>query len=300
MKCVRTGWCLAVAGVCVMLLSAACATKREARPRDEHAPPAHGQERAPLPAPAREPTGPSPAPPPTQPPAITPSPTPSPTSGPAAPGGAVDVWIETSPGVRVNRARGEIEFDGVVPIDCHNPRTPHVYIEIIACTPDSKEHEALVLTRITPSHLHAALVLLGLEPGTPGTWTWEGEHLRETPPTGPRVGVRLEWTANGVARTADPREWIVDVRTSRRLIEVDHAEFWRFAGSRFETRAGSEVYVADREGLLVGFACFSGETIAYSRMEHHDSNVQSPVWIADRTIVPVYDTPVRVRLSVHR
>jgi hypothetical protein len=231
------------------------------------------------------------APPADGPPAVPPA-------QPATPPASRDVWIETSPGVMVNPARREVYFDGIVPIDCHNPRTPHVYIEIIACTPDSKEHEALVLTRITPSHLHAALVFLGLEPGSPGLWVWEGETLRETPATGPRVNVQLEWTDAGVERTADPREWVVDVRTSQRLSERDADEFWRFAGSRFETRGGREVYVADREGLLLGFACFSGETIAYSRMEHHDSNVQTPIWIADRTIVPAYETPVRVRITV--
>ena len=84
-----------------------------------------------------------------------------------------------------------VEFDGTVPIDCHDPRTPRVYLEVAVCTPDTKEHEALVVTRVKPSDVHAALLAAGLEAGEPGTWTWENKKLVAHPPKGGPVEVVL-------------------------------------------------------------------------------------------------------------
>ncbi|MCW5777657.1 MAG: hypothetical protein KIS87_14570, partial [Phycisphaeraceae bacterium] len=51
-----------------------------------------------------------------------------PTDAPDAPPAATpdDGWTEAFPGVRVSVARRAVEFEGIVPIDCHHPETPDV------------------------------------------------------------------------------------------------------------------------------------------------------------------------------
>ncbi|MFW5653036.1 MAG: YdjY domain-containing protein, partial [Planctomycetota bacterium] len=48
--------------------------------------------------------------------------------------------------------------------------TDRGWLEQIACSPGTRTHESIVIALARPSHIHAALLLLGLEPGQPGAW----------------------------------------------------------------------------------------------------------------------------------
>ncbi|MEC9373454.1 MAG: hypothetical protein VYC34_06390, partial [Planctomycetota bacterium] len=98
---------------------------------------------------------------------------------------------EVYPHVRVDVERGLVELEGSVPIVANDPEAPVVYLELIACIPDTKEHEVVVVTGARPSHVHAALLMIGLEPGRPGFYTWEGEELTAHAPEGDPVIVEL-------------------------------------------------------------------------------------------------------------
>jgi hypothetical protein len=200
---------------------------------------------------------------------------------------------EVFPHVRVDVAAGHVEFDSVVCIDAHNPRMPRVYLEVLACAPDTREHESLVMTRAKPSHVHAALLLLGLEPGKPGQWDWQGDRIRAIPPEGPAVRVDM------IVAGREPEaieSWVVNSRDGRGLREVHSDARFVFAGS--QAIPGREVgYRADGEGCVVGLATFGGEVIAWSGMIHHDSQIEEPQWIADGAKVPAFGTPVVVRIS---
>ena len=41
------------------------------------------------------------------------------------------------------------------------------WLEQVACAPATREHESLVVVNAKPSHIHAALLMAGFEPGTP-------------------------------------------------------------------------------------------------------------------------------------
>jgi hypothetical protein len=218
---------------------------------------------------------------------------------PAAPGagGAVEVF----PGVRVDRAARVVEFDGIVPIDCHDPDAPAVFLEVVVCTPDTKEHESLVMTGVKASHVHAALLLLGLEPGSPGSWEVRGVEpvLVPVDPRGPAIGVDITYRdASGREVTADAREWVVDAKSGARLGArgPEAGVRWVFAGSRFVEREGQRVYDADGVGTLVGLCTFGSETVAWGRTISPDSQVHEPEWIANAKAVPAAGTAVVVRL----
>ena len=73
-------------------------------------------------------------------------------------------------------------------------------LELVACTRDSKEHESIVAIAARPMHVHAALLLLGAEPGNPAIMKpVEGEETSwlKVPPRGDLVEVSLVWKKEG-------------------------------------------------------------------------------------------------------
>lgn len=202
------------------------------------------------------------------------------------------------PHVRVDRAARTVEFDGEVPIDARTPdskgRHPLIYLEQIACTPDTREHESLVVTPARPSHIHAALLLIGLEPGAPGAWAQQDGTLVFSPPTGD--GIRIEFVTvgdDGDERVEPALSWVRHARTGARPPN----RVFVFAGSRVMDRPRAGTYDADMSGTLIGLATFGTETIAFPEDISPEQSVQEPVWIADPERTPPRGTLVRVRLS---
>lgn len=204
--------------------------------------------------------------------------------------------------VRVDTTNRIVEFDGIVPIDCHHEDSPEVYLEVIACTKGTREHEALVMTEARPSHVHAAMLLAGMVPGAPGSPEARGEA--SVSPTGARVLVEIEYVnETGETITAPASAWIRHVETGAGF----DAASWVFAGSKIVEHRGREVYDADGTGLLISLAMFAnarieavgmgGATLALEHGFSPEAGVAEPVWIADASVVPAYKTPVVVRLS---
>ena len=84
-----------------------------------------------------------------------------------------------------------IDIEGVIGIN-------DGYLEQVACTPGTRGYESLVIAFARPSHIHAALLLLGLEPGKPGRWeavAADADHAkgsyRVVPPKGDKVKVTV-------------------------------------------------------------------------------------------------------------
>jgi hypothetical protein len=205
-------------------------------------------------------------------------------------------WHELSPGLRVNVAKGVIEFDGIVPIDAHQERTPVVFLEWLVCTPDTKEHESLVMTKVKPSLIHAAMLSIGLEPGKPGTWDWSGKRIVAHPPTGPRVDVRVRWREEAGEGT-DIATWVVNFKTKRTLRDERGDRSFVFSGSNIIERGGGAWYQADGDGGVVGLTCFSSELMSWEDMFNPDSGVEEPVWIANAALVPPVGAEVRVLIT---
>jgi hypothetical protein len=116
-------------------------------------------------------------------------------------------------------------------------------IEVFACPIRSKEHEAVVATRCPARLVHAGLLALGLEPGSPVSFDPEYRAAN-----GPEVSVRVRWTdAAGQAQERPAQEWIRNTKTGEQL---DAA--WVFAGSSFwrDPADGSEHYQADGGDMI--------------------------------------------------
>ncbi len=213
------------------------------------------------------------------------------------------------PGVRIDRAAKFVEFDGTVPMDCHDPQTPHVYLELLVCGPDSREHESLVMTRAKPSHIHAALLMLGLEPGAPGRFESRDGRALAIAAAGPEVVIEIETAgADGTKVIARPAEWIKSAKDGRAFdgaagpgaAKIPPA--WVFSGSRFVKRPDPatgqrrEVYDADGTGVVIGLHTFGSEVVGLRQALSPDAATLEPEWIADASRVPKMGTPVVVRL----
>lgn len=200
-----------------------------------------------------------------------------------------DELTELLPGLWVGESI--VEFDGTVAIDCHHPDTPDVYLEMFVTAPDSREHESLVVSSIKPSLLHAALLAAGAEPGSPIT-RHEGKQLAAH---GDRVQVFIAIVDDNQPGEFVPIEsWAVHIDDDETL-DIDHV--WTgfvFAGSRFD-KVG---YAADRAGTLVSLTSFGDEVIAPTWTLSHQADVDEPVWIANRDLVPKQGTPIRVRIEI--
>ncbi len=246
--------------------------------------------------------------PPTPVPANTPTDTPAKAATPprAAPQAAPPeaqpppaAWIEIQPGVRINLSERLVEFAAAIAVDCHQPETPDVYLEVLCCTSDTREHEALVVTRVLPSTIHAALLAVGATPGAPGSWRAENGRSLPAPPRGTPVRITfLLDTPGGGRHEIDPATWVVQKDTQRTLREVDPDTGWVFAGSRIRRFRGQDVYDADGTGQLIGLHTFGSETLAWTRVESPDATLQEPLWLANNALMPPIGTPVTVRLTV--
>ncbi len=207
---------------------------------------------------------------------------------------------EVFPGVRADVKAKLVEFDGEVPIDCHSPETPLVYLEVMVCTPDTKEHESLVMTRAKPSHVHAALLACGLTPGKPGSWSWNAaeKKMESIPPEGAPLRVSIAHAdASGKEVEALASDWVLGAKGSEPFKPKDPSQpGWAFAGSKMAVRSGAEVYDADGTGTLVGLTTFGAETIAWRDVLSHEAAVHEPEWVANAKLVPKVGTKVVVRI----
>jgi hypothetical protein len=256
--------------------------------------------RPPTAPPAAEPT-PRPLPPPTAPeedrpaqPPASPHPPGVPRTDPAAEGAGMR---ELFPHVRADLEARIVEFDGIVPIDAHDPGAPRVYLEVTVCIPDSKEHESLVMTRARPSHVHAALLAIGLTPGHPGRFEWDDGEMRTIQPEGDPVVVTFIYRDKaGEAHETPAMRWVVNAETGEPFAPAGKEGGFVFAGSVMRERMGREVYDADGIGTLVGLHTFGAETIAWRKVMSPDSHIEEPEWIADSKNILPFESEVTVRV----
>ncbi len=211
--------------------------------------------------------------------------------------------VPVLPYIRIDRESRAVEIDATVPVNLADPETPIIWLEVVLCTPDTREYESLLVTRARAAHAHAALLMLGLEPGSPGQVRWSGERWTLVEPRGPELRVVFRWMdAHGILRQATPEEWIIGRRGARFPGPGATPRGWVFAGSEVRPMQGWDgrtrpTYMADAAGTLIGLATFSSETIAWRGVISPDSGVHPEEWIADQATVPPVGTAVVVVIT---
>lgn len=184
------------------------------------------------------------------------------------------------------------------------------WLEQLLCTPSTREHESIFVTSVRPSLVHASLMLLGLEPGSPGSWRLEGDRIVEVEPTGPDVDVEV------LFRALEPGERVIEddsrtplgalVRGIHHHSAGEHpllGSRWRFGGSVLDERetlpAGMPRYVADWSGSIIGLVTFGDEVLGLPVVYPDQVDVAPPEWFADPADIPEVGRAVTIILRAH-
>lgn len=152
-------------------------------------------------------------------------------------------------------------------------------IELLACGRTGKTHESVLVLYGKPVDIHAALLLIGLKPGTPMPDVGMG------PPTGSPAYIDVEWTENGETRRVPAETLVRDVTTRSAVRNAG----WTFNGSQI--RDGS--YLANMEESLI--ATYWDPWAIINIGNEVGSDDERLVVNSDR--VPPLHTPVRLLIG---
>ena len=139
-----------------------------------------------------------------------------------------------------------------------NPRTRQVRVEcemlavnapleFFCCVKGFNDYEAMVRSEVKPSHLHTALLAIGLQPGQPIRFSEATQKW--LPPQGPPLQISMEYEKNGKTIVDPAWRWMRDVKTRKPAPPFT----WVFTGSRV---LPDGKYAADMAGYLVSIVNF--------------------------------------------
>ena len=120
-------------------------------------------------------------------------------------------------------------------------------LEFFCCVAGTNEHEAVLRSAVKPSHLHAALLMIGLEPGEPVRYSEAAK--RWIPPHGPPLRISVEFEKDGKKVSLPAYKLMRSVKTKQPMPALT----WIFAGSRVMDDGN---YAADVTGYLVSIVNF--------------------------------------------
>lgn len=203
-------------------------------------------------------------------------------------------------------ARKTTEFPGLV-LDVENGRVDvessvcldRGFLELVACTKESKEHESIVVIHAKPVHIHKALLSLGASPGTPAMRKPINEQETrwvDVPPKGDPVEVSLVFKDPDGRMVERP---IGDFITRAEDRPGEGDEFpgtFLFAGSRLIGKdPGPRKYLCGLSGNVISISTFGDELLCLPGVHSKDNGAL--IWEVDATHLPEVGTKVTLRLT---
>ena len=164
---------------------------------------------------------------------------------------------------------------------------PQGPLELLVTFASKKEHESILATKALPSHLHAALLALGLAPGRPVRFALDPQGQRVTaPPAGALLDISLRYTdAQGHTVTQPANEWMLSLKDDKPVAPMH----WVFAGSDILEQGG---YWADLSGNQITVSNFPDACVDVP----FDSTTDNAAldFAANPAAIPPLATPVTV------
>lgn len=207
------------------------------------------------------------------------------------------------------RANGiEVDYDSeAIALPCKLIVTNDL-LEHVLVGPNGSAHESLLLTDVTPSVIHAALLMIGVNQGQNAKYipvqpepTEEelkagAKRFTMQLPSGDGIFIYLAWTEGEETYFVRVEDVINNFQTGRSM----RRHRWTYLGSRFaKLRSdGPEVYMADAEQNLINLAFFTeGNTLCTASLP--ECEIQT-VWSANSWMLPPPGESVRLVLSHER
>jgi hypothetical protein len=170
-----------------------------------------------------------------------------------------------------------------VRVECEALRV-QVPLEFFVCVAGGPEHESVLRSKARPSHLHLALLMLGLEPG-------KGVHYDEATkkwvePSGPKLKLSVEFEKDGKLQQLGANELMRDIKTKKPMPAEAR---WVFTGSRIMP---DKTYGADKLGYLVSIVNFELSPIDTPKLASNKNETLE--WQINPDVVPEAGTKVRL------
>lgn len=166
------------------------------------------------------------------------------------------------------------------------------FLEMFACTRDTREHESILVIDAVPSKMHLGLLLLGLEPGKPLSYDRAFDPPKLVPAEGPEVGVFIVFKVDNVEREIPANRWIQDNDTE----EMMKDNIWLFAGSQFAEFQNKPVYQADLNGSAISLVNFGDDLLTLPNTMTDANESHGKVWAPRTKAIPKVGTKVTLRL----
>jgi hypothetical protein len=159
----------------------------------------------------------------------------------------------------------------------------------------AKQHESILSTSIDASHIHAALIAAGAQPGRPVQYVNAQGQEEFRPPTGDRIRVTVHYQdASGRFVSLPAQRWVRNARTGKEL-DLD----WVFAGSFFYKPEDSDTLLyAANDGRIITTANFPSALLDLPIRSAEGDPQAGLDFEANTELIPPRDTPVTVVLEV--
>ena len=200
------------------------------------------------------------------------------------------------PGITIDAKDRRVDVEAVICLT-------EGFLEVVACSKNTKEHESLVAVEAKPSHMHAALLLIGAKNGNPAMskpLDKEGNRWQHFPPRGQPIKVSLVIPKEGGGTEEKPIGDFVTTREDESgLGEAAHGkgkfpEVFLFTGSQFEGEGKDRIYLADSSGHVASISTFGDELLALAGIHGQDNEALD--WQVNPETVPELGTKVILRL----
>jgi len=181
-------------------------------------------------------------------------------------------------GVRYFAAEKKLEVNGWVNMQ-------KGLVEVFACSPQGKTHEAVVVLDCVPSGLQAGLLALDLKPGTPAELGTGSEYK---PPTGDLVEIEIRWRdAQGVEHVGRAEDWVWDEKLHSPMPRAP----WIFAGSFLQPVSGTSDSVTFAADYIKSLATTYHDASSILENPHADG-IDDTVYFSNEKAVPAVGTPI--------
>lgn len=214
------------------------------------------------------------------------------------------------PGIAINPEEGFVDVTSKVCLT-------EGLLEVIATTEGNREHEAVIMIKASPVHLHTALLLIGARNGTPAMRkpiNEEQTRWMHYPPSGDPIKVSLvikdkedkpiERPISDFIRKTEGDPYIPDFGGTPGESEDEKEkekfpDVFAFTGSHLITNEdGSKQYLADISGNVITISTFGDETLGLAEFTSRENG--ELVWEIDSTHLPPLDSEVILRLRPQR
>ncbi|EDY16190.1 hypothetical protein CfE428DRAFT_6294 [Chthoniobacter flavus Ellin428] len=204
---------------------------------------------------------------------------------------ASPIMHEISPGVyqigqiRLDQKARTVTFPGVLNMNDGN-------LEYLIVTEQGNTHESLLVSDVTPSDLHFAMLLLGAK----GSGSQSGDlppsqidskYLKTAPPLkGDDIDITVHWKAGGTEKSAPVEDWLFNTETKKQVTRGP----WIYNGSTFNEGH----FLAQIEGAHAALVTYPAALINNPRK----GNDNDQIWAVNTKAVPPVKTPVEITLTL--